>query len=187
VLIDSDAEESFLDQQVAARAGIISKALEKPCGAPAMDGFPWQATHSPYVYWAEGKWNRCPAQVAAQNLWTCQESQRNIKEVFSKSKALSLPPHCPYDCAINLIPGSPLPSSRLYNLSHPENAAMEKYIKESLATGIIHRPSLRWGWGSSLWRKDSLLYPCIDFRGLNNNMVKNKYPLPLIDSAFTSL
>lgn len=29
--------------------------------------------------------------------------------------------------------------------------------------------------------------PCIDYKGLNDITVKNKYPLPLIDSAFASL
>ena len=33
-------------------------------------------------------------------------------------------------------------------------------------------------------KKDKTLRPCIDFRGLNDITVKNKYPLPLIDSAF---
>jgi len=36
-------------------------------------------------------------------------------------------------------------------------------------------------------KKDISLRPCIDFRGLNNITVKNKYPLPLIDSAFEPL
>lgn len=57
--------------------------------------------------------------------------------VFSKEKALSLPPHHPYDCAINLLSGATLPSSPLYNLSRPEREAMEEYIQESLAAGII--------------------------------------------------
>lgn len=39
----------------------------------------------------------------------------------------------------------------------------------------------------SLIKKDKSLRPCIDYRGLNNITVKNKYPLPLIDSAFSSL
>lgn len=54
--------------------------------------------------------------------------------------ALSLPPHRPYDCAIDLLPGTPLPSGRLYNLSVKERKAMEQYIQESLEAGII-RPS----------------------------------------------
>ena len=36
-------------------------------------------------------------------------------------------------------------------------------------------------------KKDSTLRPCIDFCGLNNITVKNKYPLPLLDAAFTPL
>ncbi|KAI3362832.1 hypothetical protein L3Q82_001874 [Scortum barcoo] len=33
-------------------------------------------------------------------------------------------------------------------------------------------------------KKDKTLRPCIDFRGLNDITIKNKYPLPLIDPAF---
>ncbi|XP_059186298.1 uncharacterized protein LOC131969145 isoform X2 [Centropristis striata] len=45
-------------------------------------------------------------------------------------------PLCPpYDCSIDLLPGGPLPSSRLYNLSKPEREAMEVYIRDSLAAG----------------------------------------------------
>ncbi len=36
-------------------------------------------------------------------------------------------------------------------------------------------------------KKDASLCPCIDYRGLNNITVINKYRLPLIDSAFTPL
>ena len=61
----------------------------------------------------------------------------DLAEVFSKTRALSLPPHRPYDCAIDLIPGSTLPSSHLYNFSRPDRLAMEKYISDSLAAGLI--------------------------------------------------
>lgn len=46
-----------------------------------------------------------------------------------------LPPHHPYDCAIDLLPGAPLQSPCLYNLSRPE-----ANIADTLAAGII-RPS----------------------------------------------
>ena len=36
-------------------------------------------------------------------------------------------------------------------------------------------------------KKDGSLRPCIDYRGLNDITVKNKYPLPLMSSAFDSL
>lgn len=65
----------------------------------------------------------------------------DLAAVFSKEDALSRPPHRPYDCAIELIPGSTLPKSRLHNLSRPEQQAMETYIRNSLAAGIIHPSS----------------------------------------------
>ena len=36
-------------------------------------------------------------------------------------------------------------------------------------------------------KKDKTLHPCIDYRGLNNITVKNRYPLPLVSSAFELL
>ena len=36
-------------------------------------------------------------------------------------------------------------------------------------------------------KKDSTLRPCIDYRGINAMMVRNRYPLPLMDTAFDLL
>ena len=36
-------------------------------------------------------------------------------------------------------------------------------------------------------KKDKSLRPCVDYRGINNITVKNKYPLPLLDSSFAPL
>ncbi|XP_077574453.1 uncharacterized protein LOC144197742 [Stigmatopora nigra] len=36
-------------------------------------------------------------------------------------------------------------------------------------------------------KKDGSLCPCVDYRGLNTITIKNRYPLHLIDSAFTPL
>lgn len=58
--------------------------------------------------------------------------------VFSKQRALSFPPHRPYDCPIDLLPEAPLPTSRLYNLSCPEKATMKNYIDKSLKSDIIY-------------------------------------------------
>lgn len=63
---------------------------------------------------------------------------------------------------------------------------MGKYIRESLAAGIIHPSSSPLGAGFFfVAMKDNT--PCIDYRGLNNITIKNKYPLPLISSAFEPL
>ena len=55
---------------------------------------------------------------------------------------------------------------------------MEKYLSESLTKGII-RPSSPAGAGFFLvGKKDGS--PCIDYRGINQITVNNRYPLPLM-------
>ncbi len=55
-----------------------------------------------------------------RSLWmylTCLRSTRTWRRCFSKSRAASLPPHRPYDCAIDLLPGTTPPKGKLYSLS----------------------------------------------------------------------
>lgn len=65
---------------------------------------------------------------------------------------------------------------------------MKMYICDSLAAGLI-RPSsspVRAGL-FFIEKKNGSLCPCIDYHGLNNIIIKKKYPLPLISSAFKPL
>lgn len=65
---------------------------------------------------------------------------------------------------------------------------METYINESLAAGLIRPSSSPAGAGFFfVEKKDKSLRPCIDYRGLNDITIKNRYPLPLISSAFELL
>lgn len=77
----------------------------------------------------------------------------DLKEVFSKARATSLPPHRPYDCTIDLLPGITLPRGRLFSLSAPEQQAMQKYIYEALAAGLICPSSSAAGAGFFFLRK----------------------------------
>ncbi len=73
-------------------------------------------------------------------------------ERFSvRSRASSLPPHRPYDCAIDLLPGTSPPKGRLYSLSRPEREAMERYIHDSQELASFDPLPLRLGRGSSSW------------------------------------
>ncbi len=81
-----------------------------------------------------------PLQNEAVNLSNVPAEYHDLKEVFSKSRASSLPPRSPYNCAIDLVPGKSPPKGRLYSLSVPERGFMEKYISDSLAAKFI-RPS----------------------------------------------
>lgn len=65
---------------------------------------------------------------------------------------------------------------------------MEKYINDSLTAGFIRTSSSPVAAGFFfVAKKDKTLRPCLDYRGLNNITVKNKYPLPLLSSAFELL
>ncbi|KAI7807004.1 hypothetical protein IRJ41_017305 [Triplophysa rosa] len=65
---------------------------------------------------------------------------------------------------------------------------MVKYIRDSLNAGLIRPSSSPAGAGFFFVQKrDGSLRPCIDYRGLNEITVKNKYPLPLMSSAFELL
>lgn len=58
------------------------------------------------------------------------EVYHDLQVVFSHSRAASLPPHRPYDCAFNILPGTSPPKGRLFSFSAPEWAAMEKYLSD---------------------------------------------------------
>ena len=90
-----------------------------------------------------------------------------------------MPPHRPYNCAIDLLPGTSHPKGCLYSLSEPMRKYMETYINDSLAVGII-RPSSSPAGACFFFveKKDKTLRPCIDYRGLNDITIKNRYPLP---------
>ena len=98
------------------------------------------------------------------------EEYLDLKEVFSKSQAASLPLHRPYDCVIDLLPGTSPPKGKLYSLSAPEREAMEKYISDSLATWFIHPSSSPAGVGFFfVGKRDGSLRPCIDYRDNKDN------------------
>lgn len=116
------------------------------------------------------------------------EENFDLRAVFSHSRATSLPPHRQYDCSIELLPGTTPPRGRLYSLSIPEHKALEKYLSESLDAGTIVLSTSPVGAGFFFVKKmDGTLRPCIDYRGLNDITVKNRYPLPLMSSAFEIL
>lgn len=248
-LIDSGAEQNFLDETLAQNLGLplvslsetlqvsalngghlasithrtqditlilsgnhsekISLFLFKAPDMPLVLGFPWLQLHNPHIDWARGcvsGWStrcheRCllsavldsSATVSVKpspppDLSSVPPEYHDLGQAFSKDLVQSLPPHRPYDCGIDLLPGAPLPTSRLYSLSKPEREAMECYISESLAAGIIRPSTSPLGAGFFfVEKKDKTLCPCIDFRGLNKITVKNKYPLTLLASAFELL
>lgn len=121
----------------------------------------WLVQHGPHVDWSGNSvlaWSQsCLAscmgtaffpgsvssvlQVEAADLTGVPAEYYDLRQVFSKSRATSLPPHRLYDCAIDLLPGTSPPKGRLFSLSGPERGAMDKYIHNSLNAGLIHPSS----------------------------------------------
>ncbi|KAK3515288.1 hypothetical protein QTP70_013484 [Hemibagrus guttatus] len=126
-----------------------------------------------------------PLEARSVNIPACYS---HFWDVFCPKKASKLPPHRPWDCAIDLIPGEPVPKGRIYSLTLPEEKAMEEYIKEALAQGYIC-PSTSPAASSFFFvaKKDCGLRPCIDYRALNKITVKFRYPLPLVPAALERL
>ncbi|KAL0172449.1 hypothetical protein M9458_032760, partial [Cirrhinus mrigala] len=160
---------------------------------------PWLTKHDPLIDWRSGeirKWSsryfrECLKElpkpvITTTHLPICYTSVESpnssqtlsippeyqaFQDVFSKVAATHLPPHRPWDCAIDLLPGAKLPKGRVYPLSIPERAAMEEYIQEALQQGFI-RPSTSPAASSFFFvaKKDGGLRPCIDYRALNEQV-----------------
>ncbi|KAL0188352.1 hypothetical protein M9458_015451, partial [Cirrhinus mrigala] len=177
-------------------------------------GRPWLARHNPILSWGSGEilkwgktcWPECfpklplratvsipmcsttiesPVEKQSVNIPPCYSS---FQDVFCPKRAARLPPHRPWDCAIDLLPDASVPQGRIFPLSIPETKAMEEYIQEALQQGYI-RPSTSPAASSFFFiaKKDGGLRPCIDYRALNKGTVKFKYPLPLVPAAIEKL
>uniref|UniRef100_A0A3B3DPC6 Gypsy retrotransposon integrase-like protein 1 n=1 Tax=Oryzias melastigma TaxID=30732 RepID=A0A3B3DPC6_ORYME len=112
----------------------------------------------------------------------------DLQEAFNKQNATRLPPHRPYDCAIDLLPGAVPARGRVFPLSQPETEAMQEYIQDELQKGFI-RPSSSPASAGFFFvkKKDGGLRPCVDYRSLNDVTVKYRYPLPLVPPALEQL
>uniref|UniRef100_A0A8C5ML73 ribonuclease H n=1 Tax=Leptobrachium leishanense TaxID=445787 RepID=A0A8C5ML73_9ANUR len=184
---------------------IIFQVIHSPSN-PVVLGFPWLVEHNPVIDWAKGEilsWSPAcfgtcliPIQhVGALNTPTAPplstevpDQYADLRAVFDKREAEKLPPHRPYDCAIDIHPGTMPPRGKVYPLSIKENQIMEEYIKENLERGFIRRSSSPAGAGFFfVSKKEGDLRPCIDYRGLNKITIKNVYPIPLISELFDRL
>ena len=61
----------------------------------------------------------------------------DFANVFSRSKANKLPPHCLYDLKISLKEGTSLPVGTIYSLLQVELKALWEFIDKNLAIGFI--------------------------------------------------
>ena len=94
----------------------------------------------------------------------------------------NLPPPREVDHGIEIIPGSEPVSKRPYKMSLPEAIELKEQLRQLIEQGFI-RPS-KSSWGAPVLfqkKKPMALFDCVDYRGLNQVIVKNTYPIPRID------
>lgn len=123
---------------------------------------------------------------------TCTEESRlcstqvtsvpeKYKDLLSPKESTALPPHRPYDMAINLVPGTTPPFGPIYSLTEPERVALVEYLEENLSKGFIqHSTSSAGAPILFVKKKDGSFRICVDYRGLNKITEKIRYALPLI-------
>ena len=87
---------------------------------------------------------------------------------------------------IELKPNASIPPSRpLRHQSAKDAAAMRDYVQAGVESGQIRVSQSPYGsMALVVWKKDGTPRVVIDYRGLNDVTVKNKYPLPLMDELF---
>ncbi|KAM9506098.1 uncharacterized protein ACWYII_048073 isoform 2-T2 [Salvelinus alpinus] len=157
-LIDSGAEGCFMDEAWARKHDIPLRELGRLTPMFALDGSPLPSIRCetlPLTLTVSGNhsetisflifcspvtpvvlghpWLEEPGDVTG-----VPEEYHDLRTVFSRSRASSLPPHRSYDCCIDLLPGTTSPRGRLFSLSAPERKALEDYLS---AEGIQMDPA----------------------------------------------
>ena len=101
---------------------------------------------------------------------------------------LGMPPDRDIEFSIELLPGTAPISKRAYQMDVKDLIELKKQIEELLEKGFIRPSSSPWG-APVLFvnKKDGSRRMCVDYRSLNEVMIKNKYSLPRIEDLFDQM
>ena len=114
----------------------------------------------------------------------------DFADIFSADLASELPEHTRInDHTIKLVDSYQQPPyGPIYNLGPVELETLKAYIKTNLANGFIRPSKLPVGAPILFDRKSNgSLRLCVNYWGLNNLTIKNRYPLPLIGELLDRL
>ena len=105
-----------------------------------------------------------------------------FNDCFSDSLPSQLPPERSEDHMIDLIPGSSPPNRPPYRVSAAQQKEILSQVNELLEKGLIQPSSSPFCSPVLLvQKKDGSWRMCIDYRALNKNTIKNRFPIPRID------
>ena len=116
------------------------------------------------------------------------EAYNDFEDVFSTKNAGHLPVHEDHDHAIDLVDDKQPPYGPIYSLSENELSILRAYIDKNLANGFI-RPSKSPAGAPILFvsKPNGGLRLYVDYRGLNNLTIKNRYTLSLVGESLDRL
>ncbi len=105
----------------------------------------------------------------------------DFADVFSPKLAVELPEYTGINNhTIELVDDQQPPYSPIYSFGPVELETLKAYIENNLTSGFI-KPSKSLVGAPILFDKkpNGSLRLCVDYRGFNNLIIKNRYPLPL--------
>ncbi|KDN34719.1 hypothetical protein RSAG8_12193, partial [Rhizoctonia solani AG-8 WAC10335] len=113
----------------------------------------------------------------------------DFSDIFAEDNSVTdLPPHHPYDLDINLLDPNKAVKGPVYPLKPSDDEELRRILKEQLDKGLIQASKSRY---SSpvifVNKKNGKRRMVMDYRNLNDNMIKNAYPLPLISTLVEKL
>ncbi|KAJ1703891.1 hypothetical protein LUZ63_003670 [Rhynchospora breviuscula] len=115
-----------------------------------------------------------------------QEVINSFGLVFSNPS--SLPPVRSIDHQIPLKSDALPVNIRPYRFSHFQKLEIEKIVEELLVSGYIRASTSPFASPILLVKKkDQTWRLCVDYRKLNDNTIKNKFPIPIIDDLLDEL
>ena len=131
----------------------------------------------PQLMYAEGQ-GQIPIAIATLLL--------DYKSVFATPEGL--PPLRDHEHPITLKEGTQAVSQRLYRYPYYQKNEIENIVKELLSVGFIRNSSSPFASPVLLIRKaDGSWRMCIDYRALNQETIKDKYPIAVIDELLDEL
>lgn len=99
-----------------------------------------------------------------------------------------LPPRRKCDHTINLKTGSDPPNLRPYRVPHYQKESMENIIAELIQSQEIQISDSPYSSPAVMVRKkDGSWRLCVDYRQLNGQTIKNKFPMPIIEDLLDEL
>ena len=126
--------------------------------------------------------------VALEYRLNLQALVREFHDVFPESLPKGRPIKRDIEHEIKVESGSKPPNRPPYRLGPAEQDELEIQIKDLLAQGFIRPSSSPYG-APVLFvpKKDGRWRMCVDYRALNKQTIKDKFPLPRIDSLLDRL